>query len=227
MDKKELGKVPAYLKKRQEEMAEAKRAAERPVSPQPPPGYRKVEDAEKQATLEVLRQRKVEVEKAQRALPFKIETIGQKQRETDLSNRLAHVEKLIGMFSQPRVFIPSDAEPIAVSVPPLRGNSPAVHREEDHTPAAGAGIACAAERGRSGGGMREAMQRPSSREEASRRQPSRESRAAAQAAQRRQNGILQPWDQEGLGLAAPCPVRTEVKVAAPPGGKSSLAFDWQ
>uniref|UniRef100_A0A7S4QZJ6 Enkurin domain-containing protein n=1 Tax=Alexandrium monilatum TaxID=311494 RepID=A0A7S4QZJ6_9DINO len=222
VERKDVGKVPAYLKRRQEEMAEAKRQAERPVSPQPPPGYRKVDEAEKQGTLDVLRQRKAEVEKAQRNLPFKIETVGQKNRESDLSNRMAHIDKLMGMFSQPRVFIPVDAEPIAVSIPPLAGASPAADREDG-------GAAAGAQRGRNGGGMREAMQRPSSGEDPQRRQPSRESRAAANAERRRQNSIIHPWEQDspGAATAASSPVKTGVQVAAPPGGKSNFSFDWQ
>lgn len=179
VDRKDVGKVPAYLRKRQEEMAEDKRRANRPVSPQPPPGYRKVSEDEKESTLAVLRQRKLDVEKAQRNLPFKIETIGQKQREKDLNDRMAHLDKLIGMFSKPLVFVPADAQPITPSAKDL---GPPDDRA-------------------SGGGAREAA--PENRQQA-------------------RGSSLAPWEQVASGGPPRNNIRTEVKVAAPPGGVSSL-----
>lgn len=212
-------------------MAEEKRQAARPVSPQPPPGHRKVGEEERQSALEALRQRRTEVEKAQNSLPFKIETFGQKQREKDLSDRMNHIDKLVGLFSKPVVFVPADAGNIAAAVPPLAagslGGGPA--GDGDGVVAAGAAPPRgAAARGRScgyggegggggdgGGGMGAVMQRPSSRE----------ARAASGAERRVHAGSAAPWDH--MPSQNSTNVRTEVKVAAPPGGRSSFSLSWE
>mmetsp|Transcript_148303 Transcript_148303/g.413061 ORF Transcript_148303/g.413061 Transcript_148303/m.413061 type:complete len:355 (-) Transcript_148303:174-1238(-) len=233
VERKDVGKVPAYLRRRQEEMAEEKRRAARPPSPQAPPGFRKVGEEERRGTLEVLKERKAEVEKAQRNLPFRIETVGQKQREKDLNDRIVQTNKLLDMFGKPLVFVPADAEPIAVAAatpPPAAGRSPsprgarfAAIAADDGRNSAASGAAAAAPRGRSGGSG--AMQHSGSAEALGRRQASRERRAAASAERRTQAGAAMPWDQllDGFGgAAAPSAVRTDVRVAAPPGGRSTL-----
>jgi hypothetical protein len=231
VDPRGIGKVPAYLRRRNEEMAEDKRRAARPQSPQAPSGFRKVPESEKQATIDVLKLRRKEVEVAQRSLPFKIETMGQKQREKDLTDRLAHLDKLLGMFSQPVVFIPADADPIAASVPPLKaelaGRPP---RSRDDAPyEQGSGGSEASSQARPeprdrGGG--EALEvcggRPSSREA---RPASRESRARMAEELRVQVKDPAPWDRNDRGRAG-TPLRTGVQVVAPPGGKSSLSLQW-
>lgn len=230
VEHKDRGKVPAYLKKRQEEAEEAKRQAARPPSPKAPPGFRKVDAAEKDSTLAILRTRKAEVEKAMRALPFNIETVGQKQREKDLQDRMAHLDKLLGMFSRPTVFIPADAEPIATSVPPLESLD--------------GGAKAAPPAGPQAAGVR----RPRSREGAAGNRsdsigvrhgsaaPWEEQEPPASKAtprQRRTGGDptlhMQPHVLPGAGMLDEPQqpvrgVRTTVQVAAPPGGKSSLQF---
>jgi len=231
VERKDVGKVPAYLKKRNEEMAAEKKEAARPKSPQAPPGHRKVGDEEKQETLDVLKQRRTETEKAQKSLPFRIETLGQKTREKELQDRIEHIDKLAGMFGKPVVFVPEGTGRVTDAVPPLpthlsggptRPNGGASAESGDAGPGPGVGRG----RGRSvdtsggegarpgsGGGMRDCMNgRPNSRE----------ARAAAMAEKRVYVGAPAPWDHSPTAQASN--VRTEVKVHAPPGGKSSFSF---
>uniref|UniRef100_A0A7S1FJW5 Enkurin domain-containing protein n=1 Tax=Noctiluca scintillans TaxID=2966 RepID=A0A7S1FJW5_NOCSC len=224
VEHKGVGKVPPYLRRRRVELAEQKRLAARTPSPQPPPGFRKVDEPERQGSLAVLNQRKVEAEKAHRNLPFKIETAGQKQREKELVNRIAHIEKLLGMFEKPVVFVPFDAEPISVSTPPLETDS----LDEISRSVAGrqseGGQCCP-----SGVAMREALQCPSSRDVPSGGGGSdRGSRAHAPSSARRRRvlgGGGLPWEQEFIEASAPVkPLKTSVQVVAPPGGKSNLQF---
>eukprot|EP00929_Paragymnodinium_shiwhaense_P089295 TRINITY_DN49459_c0_g1_i1.p1 TRINITY_DN49459_c0_g1~~TRINITY_DN49459_c0_g1_i1.p1 ORF type:complete len:299 (-),score=57.90 TRINITY_DN49459_c0_g1_i1:205-1101(-) len=105
-------RVPAYLRKRKEELDNAKRLAALPPEPEPPPGYRRVGEDEKRQTLETLQQRRAETEKGLRSLPFKLETVGQRRREKDLEGRLEQLDRLMGMFKQPIVFVPADAAAI-------------------------------------------------------------------------------------------------------------------
>lgn len=212
-----MGKVPSYLKRRQEELAEEKRRAARTPSPVVPSGYRRVDETEQQSTLIMLRSRKDEAEAAQQNLPLKLETIGQKQREKELSEHVENIKRMIGMYSQPVVFVPQDAPALKVA------------------PVAGAGD------------NRKAPPRAPSRETCPIGQNSRESRAAQSMARRAQQGNALPWEgapEEGIRIpptqshvsgdflcgmpwenkAEKQAPKTSVQVAAPPGGKSSLVL---
>mmetsp|Transcript_53921 Transcript_53921/g.128437 ORF Transcript_53921/g.128437 Transcript_53921/m.128437 type:complete len:421 (-) Transcript_53921:151-1413(-) len=136
------GKVPAYLRRRQKEMAEEKRLASLPPEPAPPEGCRRMPDQERLCTLDVLSQRKAEVEKDIERLPFKIETIGQKRREKELSDKLQQLNKLQNMLSKPVVFIP--AEVTSLVELPTRAPAPAPQQP----PKAGKAEACVAAEGK-------------------------------------------------------------------------------
>eukprot|EP00747_Dinoflagellata_sp_TGD_P024518 gnl/TRDRNA2_/TRDRNA2_130605_c0_seq1.p1 gnl/TRDRNA2_/TRDRNA2_130605_c0~~gnl/TRDRNA2_/TRDRNA2_130605_c0_seq1.p1 ORF type:complete len:311 (+),score=53.91 gnl/TRDRNA2_/TRDRNA2_130605_c0_seq1:51-983(+) len=110
--KKDGGNVPVYIRRRQAELAEAQRLANLTPEPEPPPGYRKVARHEQLCTVSTLKKRIAEVEKEQRALPLKIETVGQRRREKELTNRVADLGRLLEMFTKPIVFVPADSEPI-------------------------------------------------------------------------------------------------------------------
>lgn len=229
VEHKDRGKVPAYLKKRQEEMAEAKRQAARPPSPKAPAGFRKVDISEKESTLSILRMRRLDVEKAMRSLPFNIETVGQKQREKDLQDRMAHLDKLVGMFSKPTVFVPADAAPISSSMAFVDSTEPVESGPKQPAALGGAQASC----GRVRAGSRDG---------------SVETRTAGT-----RHGSAAPWERDSCEAMAPSSnrpcragelsgnaqsvlpgsgmmeeqklvrtVRTQVQVAAPPGGKSNL-----
>lgn len=109
--------LPLYLRRRKQELSEERRRAAEPPELEPPPGYRRVGPREQQQTLETLARRRDAVVKSQDKLPIRIETLGQRRRERELKERLQHLDKLIGMFSKPIVFVPSDSEPICDVAP--------------------------------------------------------------------------------------------------------------
>lgn len=117
IEARRVPRVPAYLKKRQAELAEEKRRALMPPPQKIPDGYRLVSEDERIGTVEVLQQRRAEVERALNSLPFKIETLGQRRREADLTGRLGNLEKLLVLFGNPTVFVPADAESISTAAP--------------------------------------------------------------------------------------------------------------
>ncbi|CAE8591403.1 unnamed protein product [Polarella glacialis] len=80
-------------------MAEERRRKEAPIAPQPPPGYRLVPEEERRGALDALSRRKAEVEKSLNGLPFRIETLGQRQREKELNGRMVCASHCLGCTS--------------------------------------------------------------------------------------------------------------------------------
>jgi len=110
-------KVPVYLRRRQAQATEEQRLAALPKRPQAPPGYRLVEEDERLGGLEALAQQRRIAQAAVNSLPFVIETMAQRRREKDASERLAHIEKLEAMYSKKEVYVPEDSEALGVMAP--------------------------------------------------------------------------------------------------------------
>jgi hypothetical protein len=212
VERKDVGKVPAYLKKRQGEAAEQKRLAALPTQPKAPPGYRLVGEAEKSESLSVLKQRRQEAVKQQEKLPFNIETLGQKRREQELKDKIAHLDKLIGMFSKPTVFYPEDADSIRDTFPVQQDTaSPTVRRAASPT-----GVGAAMKRAPSPVGGAGALVCGVSQLGAAPKIPQQREHSSPTAA----NLGFQGYARQKQ------PLHTGVQISAPPGGKSSLSLVW-
>lgn len=230
VEHKDLGKVPAYIKRRQEEAAEQKRVAALPTQPRPPPGYRLVGGEEKEESLRVLRQRRQEAARQQEKLPFRIETPGQKKREQELTDRIARLDKLIGMFSKPTVFYPQDADSIPESFSVQQqdgGSSPPPRAASPGGGGVGAllsgGAPAAAPACAATGAASPGVGSPGGGDGAC--------RSGAPRAPRHQGASRSP-SGANLGFGGYAPVRqkqllhTGVQIMAPPGGNSSLSLRW-
>mmetsp|Transcript_41513 Transcript_41513/g.72939 ORF Transcript_41513/g.72939 Transcript_41513/m.72939 type:complete len:276 (+) Transcript_41513:81-908(+) len=70
-----------------------------------PPGYRLMPETERVETLEVLRQKLIDLDRSYARLPLKIETEGKKQQQQALREKIAETEDAVKLFSRPRVLI--------------------------------------------------------------------------------------------------------------------------
>jgi len=105
--------VPEYLTKIQNELQAKKQAefdaiAERQAASQIPQGFKLLSEEERVSTLDTLEKKMVEMEKAHRDLPLKIETEGQKLRQREIEGKLKELSKAIEMFKKPRVLVQMD-----------------------------------------------------------------------------------------------------------------------
>jgi hypothetical protein len=104
--KKDSAGRPAYLQRIKSDLADKKQQVEdQRNAPYIPPGYRQMPEEERLATLEGIKKKREELEKAFQNLPFNIETVSQRKREQTLKDKIAESDKAIATFSNPRVLI--------------------------------------------------------------------------------------------------------------------------
>lgn len=97
---------PAYLQRIKSNLAEQQREAEaQRAAPQVPPGYRQMPDDERSETLEALRKKREELDKAFQRLPFNIETDSQRRRQQNILDKIKESDAAIETFSKPNVLI--------------------------------------------------------------------------------------------------------------------------
>mmetsp|Transcript_6685 Transcript_6685/g.17060 ORF Transcript_6685/g.17060 Transcript_6685/m.17060 type:complete len:317 (+) Transcript_6685:224-1174(+) len=106
MKKQDYGKVPAYLKARQREMAEEEIEREAAIeAAKIPPGMRVMPESERMDTLQILAQNKAAVEDQISKLPFTVETPSQIKYKDGLHRRLQEIEEAERLFSRPNVLV--------------------------------------------------------------------------------------------------------------------------
>lgn len=111
---KNYGKVPAYINKRKQELADVKQAEhEERTRERVPEGLRRVGPAEQAETLMVLAERIDAAERAFASLPLSCKTQRQRVHKENLEQKIDAHNKLIQAYSKPKVFVGVDVAPIA------------------------------------------------------------------------------------------------------------------
>jgi hypothetical protein len=110
---REFGKVPAYLVKRNTEMAlkrlqQQKEQEAQEAQSSAPPGMRQLSEPERLETLRVLNETRAEVLRALSALPLAVVTFGQNKRMVAIERKCKELEASIKLFSRPVVFVRVD-----------------------------------------------------------------------------------------------------------------------
>lgn len=103
------GKVPKYLKNRQEKWKqdEARRIANTP-DPSIPPGHTLMPREERLQTLASLEKNHEELVTQLNALPVRVDTLRVKTKKSELEKKLVEIEDAIKIFSRPKVFVKLD-----------------------------------------------------------------------------------------------------------------------
>lgn len=103
------GKVPKYLKNRQEQWRkeEARRIANTP-DPSIPPGHTLMPREERLQTLASLEKNHEELVTQLNALPVRVDTLRVKTKKSELEKKLVEIEDAIKIFSRPKVFVKLD-----------------------------------------------------------------------------------------------------------------------
>jgi len=101
------GKVPKYLKERQNELKseqdELRRLAEMDVDC--PPGMRRLPEAERQQMLKQLDENREKVAAEIAKLPFVIDTVGLRKKKQALENKIKEIDNAVRIFSRKKVYV--------------------------------------------------------------------------------------------------------------------------
>ncbi|XP_072410345.1 enkurin domain-containing protein 1 isoform X2 [Chiloscyllium punctatum] len=103
---KNKGQLPQYLiDRRNQWRKEAEERQKNIPDPSMPPGHTRMPENERLETLHSLQQTQQQLTKQLLMFPVRVDTIGMRNRRTDLEKKLAEIEEAIKIFSRPKVFI--------------------------------------------------------------------------------------------------------------------------
>lgn len=102
-----FGKVPKYLRERQDELKEEEREMRRlaDIDVDCPPGMRLLPEGERQEMLRTLDQNRERVSNEIAKLPFVIDTVGLKKRKQAMENKIKEIDDAVRIFSRKKVYV--------------------------------------------------------------------------------------------------------------------------
>eukprot|EP00656_Telonema_subtile_P050194 TRINITY_DN643_c0_g1_i3.p1 TRINITY_DN643_c0_g1~~TRINITY_DN643_c0_g1_i3.p1 ORF type:complete len:299 (-),score=92.72 TRINITY_DN643_c0_g1_i3:73-969(-) len=103
----DYGKVPKYLRARQEELAEEQRELQRlaDIDVDCPPGMRLLPEAERKQMLRTLEQNREKVANEIAKLPFVIDTVGLRKKKQAMENKIKEIDDASRIFSRKKVYV--------------------------------------------------------------------------------------------------------------------------